>query len=176
MDIAVDVPAAAVAVAAVAPVVAVAEAAGSAVDELGEFALETDGMAPPPVAPEMALEVGPGAISVEVGQPAEADVDEARARAKAALDRSLSEAARQMEELESAAPVAVTAEGVDDNLAEIMGIGPVFRVRLRQAGISNFAQLATTTTEALAAITEQSVERIERDDWIGQAARKVAVG
>jgi predicted flap endonuclease-1-like 5' DNA nuclease len=101
--------------------------------------------------------------------------EESRLRARAALDKSLEQAARQMAELEASAPSA-TQERADDNLAGITGIGPVFRVRLRQAGITNFAQLAAATPEALAAITEQSVERIERDDWIGQAAEKVAVG
>jgi len=152
------------------------EEARSVVEDFAEFAIETDHMAPPLAPQELAAEEAPGAPDLEAGRPTEAEEDEARARAKAALDRSLSQAARQMAELEASAPSTETSGGGDDNLAEIMGIGPVFRVRLRQAGISTFAQLATTTPEALAAITEQSVERIERDDWIGQAAGKVAVG
>ena len=105
------------------------------------------------------------------------ELDEARLRAKAALDRSLQEAARQMAELEDG-PAAPSAPRVrsEDNLAEIAGIGPVFRVRLRQAGITSFAQLAKATQEELAAITEQSVDRIARDDWAGQADKRVAVG
>lgn len=120
------------------------------------------------------VHVGEEAVAEELGE----DVDEARTRAKAALDRSLEEAARQMADLEetSADEVSEAKAEEGDNLAEIAGIGPVFRVRLRQAGIDNFAALAASTPEELARITEQPQERIERDDWIGQAERKLAVG
>jgi len=103
------------------------------------------------------------------------DMEEARAKAKEALDRSLGEAARQMAELEGPVVPAVQA-AAEDNLAEITGIGPVFRVRLRQAGITTYAALAAMTPAQLAAVTEQTVERITRDDWIGQAQRRLAVG
>jgi predicted flap endonuclease-1-like 5' DNA nuclease len=111
-------------------------------------------------------------------QPAEAalDMEEVRARAKEALDRSLGEAARQMAELEGPAVPVASTEAAEDNLGEIAGIGPVFRVRLRQAGITTYAALAAMTPTQLAAVTEQTVERITRDDWIGQAQRRLAVG
>jgi len=104
------------------------------------------------------------------------ELDEARLRAKAALDRSLQEAARQMAELDAPAAPSAPRVPAEDNLAEIAGIGPVFRVRLRQAGITSFAQLSKATLEELAAITEQSVDRITRDDWAGQADKRLAVG
>jgi predicted flap endonuclease-1-like 5' DNA nuclease len=104
------------------------------------------------------------------------ELDEARLRAKAALDRSLQEAARQMAELDAPAAPSAPRVPAEDNLAEIAGIGPVFRVRLRQAGITSFAQLAKATPEELAAITEQSVDRIARDDWAEQADKRLAVG
>lgn len=99
--------------------------------------------------------------------------DEALLRAKQILDKSLEEAARQMAELEGRAP----SEGVEsagDDLVQIVGIGPVFAARLRQAGLTTFAQVAAATPEELAAITEQSVDRVVRDDWIGQAKRLAA--
>jgi len=102
-----------------------------------------------------------------------AEAEEARLRAKETLDRTLKEAARQMAQLEGAPPES--APGAEDDLSQITGIGPVFRVRLRQAGITTFAQVAAATPEQLAAITEQSVDRVIRDDWIGQA-KKLAGG
>ncbi len=140
----------------------VAEAAEAATVELSEVA-ETS--------------VQEEAETVEaVEEAVTSELDEARLRAKAALDRSLQEAARQMAELDAPAAPSAPRVRAEDNLAEIAGIGPVFRVRLRQAGITSFTQLAKATTEELAAITEQSVDRITRDDWAGQADNRVAVG
>lgn len=56
-----------------------------------------------------------------------------------------------------------------DDLESIVGIGPVFAARLQEAGISTFAQLASTSAEDLARITEQSLERVIEEDWLGQA-------
>jgi len=133
---------------------------GPARQEMPEAAIqaEAETVLEEPALPEVAVEMG-----------------EARAKAKEALDRSLGEAARQMAELEG--PVAPAAQAAaEDNLAEIAGIGPVFRVRLRQAGITTYAALAAMTPAQLAAVTEQTVERITRDDWVGQAQRRLAVG
>ncbi len=124
---------------------------------------------------ETAVEEAAEAVEAVV-EDVTSELDEARLRAKAALDRSLQEAARQMAELDAPAAPSVPRVRAEDNLAEIAGIGPVFRVRLRQAGITSFAQLAKATPEELAAITEQSVDRIARDDWAGQADKRVAVG
>ena len=60
-----------------------------------------------------------------------------------------------------------------DDLESIVGIGPVFAARLQEAGISTFAQLASTSAEDLARITEQSLERVIEEGWVGQA-RKLA--
>jgi predicted flap endonuclease-1-like 5' DNA nuclease len=49
-------------------------------------------------------------------------------------------------------------------------------VRLRQAGITTFSDLAMASADQLAELTEQSVERIENEDWIGQAEERLAVG
>ena len=69
--------------------------------------------------------------------------------------------------VEEALPEAVPAEG--DDLERIHGIGPVFAARLREAGITTFAQLAATGPEDLAAIVELFPERVVEDGWIGQA-------
>jgi len=58
-----------------------------------------------------------------------------------------------------------------DDLERIRGIGPVFAARLRQAGITTFAQLAAADPEELAAIVNLPAERVVEDDWIGQARK-----
>lgn len=146
---------------------AVAEGVAKAL-EAREARPEVKVVAEPPVVE--VSELAPGAVVEKVA----AEIDEARLRAKETLDRSLEKAARQMAELEAPAP-PVDVKRAEDDLAEIVGIGPVFRVRLREAGITTFAQVAEATPEELAAVAEQSVDRVVRDDWIGQA-KKLAAG
>jgi hypothetical protein len=60
----------------------------------------------------------------------------------------------------------------NDNLKEIVGIGPMVEHRLRRLGITTFRQLATMTETAAAELARQLEgfgDRIETDDWIGQA-------
>jgi predicted flap endonuclease-1-like 5' DNA nuclease len=54
-----------------------------------------------------------------------------------------------------------------DDLTEVVGIGPVFAERLREAGISTFAQLRATDATRVAEITGASVSRV--DGWLIQA-------
>jgi len=138
-----------------------------AIQEIAEAEVED-------VVEELTAEIEPTEV-VEAAEEAEEDL---RHKAKVALDRSLEQAARQMAELESpvVAPVAPAPPAAEDNLADVVGIGPVFKVRLRQAGISTFSDLATASVEQLAELTEQAVERIEDEDWIGQAEERLAVG
>lgn len=69
----------------------------------------------------------------------------------------------------------------NDNLEEIEGVGPGYADALRQAGVHTFADLAHfTSPEALHAVLLENAEtdvplwKIERNDWIGQARKKVA--
>ena len=64
-----------------------------------------------------------------------------------------------------AAPPAPPAA---DDLAEVWGIGPVYRGRLAEAGITTFAALAAAPPAAVAAATGVPEERAA--DWIAQAA------
>jgi predicted flap endonuclease-1-like 5' DNA nuclease len=139
------------------------EALDDAMEDLAEVEAE-----------ELAAEIEPE----EVVEAAEEPEEDLRQKAKASLDRSLEQAARQMAELESpvVTPVAPAPPAVEDDLADIVGIGPVFRVRLRQAGITTFSDLSMASIEQLAELTEQSVERIKNEDWIGQAEERLAVG
>jgi predicted flap endonuclease-1-like 5' DNA nuclease len=61
--------------------------------------------------------------------------------------------------------------GVPDNLQRIMGIGERNEARLNQLGIFHFGQIAAWTPAEMRWIGAQLAfpERIERDDWVGQA-------
>jgi len=57
-------------------------------------------------------------------------------------------------------------------LRSIKGIGDVAEGRLREAGITNVAQVAAWTdsdVERFAGLLRVSAERIRREDWVGQA-------
>jgi Fe-S oxidoreductase len=73
----------------------------------------------------------------------------------------------------AAAAVAVATE--PDDLTVITGIGPALQEILNEAGIFTFAQIASSTVEDLQAILPDLHDsRVEREDWIGQAARLAA--
>ncbi|MBX2824174.1 MAG: hypothetical protein KTR33_05555 [Gammaproteobacteria bacterium] len=64
----------------------------------------------------------------------------------------------------------------EDNLQEIFGIGPVAERALRKLGITSFAQLASLEREHIEFIADQLdifPGRIERDDWVGSAQRRL---
>ncbi|MGM9509998.1 hypothetical protein ACS5NO_19850 [Larkinella sp. GY13] len=59
-----------------------------------------------------------------------------------------------------------------DDLKEIVGVGPFFERKLHTLGIFSFRQLANFTTEdveKVSDIIEFFPDRIEREDWVGQA-------
>ena len=60
-----------------------------------------------------------------------------------------------------------------DNLADIVGIGPVFAAHLQAAGIDTFVQLAALHPEQLEEIMAPSrgAQMIDAADWIAQAGR-----
>lgn len=57
-----------------------------------------------------------------------------------------------------------------DDLAEVWGIGPVYRARLAEAGITTFASLAATDPAEVVAATGVPTGRAA--DWIAQAAAR----
>lgn len=64
----------------------------------------------------------------------------------------------------------------DDNLQELFGIGPVAERTLRKLGITSFEQLASLEREHIeyiADVLEIFPGRIERDDWVGSARKRV---
>lgn len=71
---------------------------------------------------------------------------------------------------EPATPAAATLAA--DDLTEIKGIGPVFAERLRQAGITTFADVAQASADQLREVTH-ATSVANPDEWIAQAkARK----
>ncbi len=58
----------------------------------------------------------------------------------------------------------------EDDLTALSGIGPVFAGRLRDAGISTFADVSSAGAAKLAQITGAS--EIRAGDWVAQAAAR----
>ncbi len=59
----------------------------------------------------------------------------------------------------------------DDDLEIVVGIGPVFARRLREAGVRSFAELAATDSERLLEIVRATPGLADPDSWREQAAR-----
>lgn len=70
---------------------------------------------------------------------------------------------------------AAAEEG--DDLTRLSGVGPVLAKKLKEAGVTTFAQIAAWTPEDVAAMDEKLSfkGRIEREGWIEQA-KKLAEG
>jgi len=68
------------------------------------------------------------------------------------------------------------AGGQADDLKQISGVGPVLEGKLNDLGIYNFSQIAAFTAEEIAMVDERLSfkGRIEREDWLGQAAKLAA--
>jgi predicted flap endonuclease-1-like 5' DNA nuclease len=62
-----------------------------------------------------------------------------------------------------------TPPGEPDDLSAIKGIGPTYRSRLEQAGITSFGTLATADASALAEKVQAPVSRVQA--WIDAARR-----
>lgn len=70
-------------------------------------------------------------------------------------------------------PPSGSSSGADD-LKKISGIGPALESKLRAAGVNSYQDIAAWTSEriqALEPVLGRYLARVQRDDWIGQAAR-----
>ncbi len=78
----------------------------------------------------------------------------------------------------SMAPTMEDETTTADPFSEIKGIGPKTKDRLYEEGIRTVDKLAALSLPELAALVDDipgmSAERIEREDWLGQARRQVA--
>jgi predicted flap endonuclease-1-like 5' DNA nuclease len=83
------------------------------------------------------------------------------------------DAERTIDGLEMRRPAMLSEprNGVPDNLQRIRGIGERNEVRLNRLGIFHFSQIASWTPAEIRWIGQKLAfpERIERDDWVGQA-------
>jgi len=125
-----------------------------------------------------------GSAGVDLGAAVEAPVEETLAQAPAAEpvteEAPAAEAAPEPAPEQEAAPEAkaegealfATPEGEPDDLKKISGVGPVLENKLHALGITKFAQVAAFTPEDIAKVDDalSFKGRIERDDWLKQAA------
>ncbi len=72
----------------------------------------------------------------------------------------------------TAAPKKAAKKTDGDDLTQISGVGPVIVGKLHDLGVTTFAQIAAWTPEDVAAMDEKLnfKGRIDRDDWLKQAA------
>jgi len=69
---------------------------------------------------------------------------------------------------------AAMADAAPDDLKEIKGVGPVLEGTLHDLNIKTFAQIAAFDEDDIALVTAALSgfkDRVERDDWVGQAAQ-----
>jgi predicted flap endonuclease-1-like 5' DNA nuclease len=76
-------------------------------------------------------------------------------------------------ETREAAPVELPAAPAvgEDNLEMIDGLGPIYAKRLRELGVTTYAQLAEAPYDVLHKVTRGNLERVIKEDWRGQARR-----
>ncbi len=80
---------------------------------------------------------------------------------------------------EKAKPATKKAAATDkDDLKKISGVGPVLEGKLNDLGVTHFQQIADFTAEKIAEVDAalNFKGRIEREDWLGQAAILAAGG
>jgi len=108
-----------------------------------------------PAAPEPVVEAAPEPAPEPV---AEAAPEPAKEEATDAAD--------------DAAPLFATPEGEPDDLKKISGVGPVLEGKLHALGITKFEQVAAFTADDIAMVDDRLSfkGRIERDEWLKQAA------
>jgi len=114
-----------------------------------------------------------GSAGVDLGAAVEAPVEEALAAAPApAAEEANAEVAKEAAVEEDTSPLFDTPEGEPDDLKKISGVGPVLEGKLHALGITKYAQVAAFTPEQIAQVDERLSfkGRIERDEWLKQAA------
>ena len=119
-----------------------------------------------------------GSSGIDLGAAVEAPVEETLAATPEPAPAPAVEAAP--EPAPEAAPAAepqgdalfAKPEGEPDDLKQISGVGPVLEGKLHDLGITKFAQVAAFTPEQIAQVDDalSFKGRIERDEWLKQAA------
>ena len=122
----------------------------------------------PAIEPEAAEVAGEAAAAVEAPAeeaPAEAPAEETPAEEAPAEEAPAAEA-------DAEAALFATPDGDPDDLKQITGVGPVLEGKLHALGITKFEQIANFSADDIAKVDERLnfKGRIERDDWLSQAA------
>ena len=98
----------------------------------------------------------------------------AAAAAKPAKKKAEPKKAEAPKEEKKAAPkkaaLKKAAKSEGDDLTQISGVGPVIVKKLHDLGVTTFAQIAAWTPEDVAAMDRNWFSRIDRDEWLKQAA------
>ncbi|GBF25728.1 50S ribosomal protein L21 [bacterium MnTg02] len=81
--------------------------------------------------------------------------------------------AAKTEDKSEAKALFKTPKGEPDDLNKISGVGPVLEKKLNALGITKFKQIAGFSKDDIAKVDEvlNFKGRIEREDWLGQAAK-----
>lgn len=118
-----------------------------------------------------------GSAGVDLGAMAEAPVEEALAAAAPIAEAAPAPVAEAAPAPVAApagddSPLFATPEGEPDDLKKISGVGPVLEGKLHELGITKFAQVAAFTKEQIDMVDDRLSfkGRIERDEWLKQAA------
>jgi small subunit ribosomal protein S2 len=114
-----------------------------------------------------AAEAAPAAAEAVEAAPAQSPEPEAEAQSDdAASSETEAEFASEGE------PLFDRPDGEPDDLKKISGVGPVLESKLHDLGITKFEQIAKFTPDEIGKIDERLnfKGRIERDEWIKQAA------
>jgi len=120
-----------------------------------------------------------GSSGVDMGAAVETPVEEVLTAEPVAAPAPVAEAAP--EPAPAPAPAAAAPEGdalfakpegEPDDLKQISGVGPVLEGKLHDLGITKFAQVAAFTPEQIVMVDDRLSfkGRIERDEWLKQAA------
>jgi len=113
--------------------------------------------------------MGGAGVSYAVALGAPTSMKAAAAAARASQPKAEKKAAVP----KAAAPKAKAAASTDgDDLTRISGVGPVIVKKLHALDVTSFAQIAAWTPEDVADMDEKLSfkGRIDRDDWLAQAA------
>lgn len=106
----------------------------------------------------------------------ESEDHEDEANATLAIDVREMEAHLSLDPTESGEPPLFDPVERQDDLQQIFGIGPVTEKALNALGITSYPQLAELERheiEKIADALQIGPERIERDDWVGNARRQL---
>lgn len=106
------------------------------------------------------------------GYEARASVRTTRALPAAEMNRRAEAIAEARRPDDEANLLTHAAFGEGDDLAQIVGVGPILTDLLHEVGVFYFWQIAEWTDEDVAYVDEKLLHfkgRIDRDDWVGQA-------